>query len=290
MVIACSRVAHEYQLDGSTNGPWDCGRVTAGRLIAHGSRGLYTPETEAVGRRMENPRGTSTVMQRKKAVESYDNEMKRKGYKPLKYTVAGTFSATHLIVKGAGKDMLLNGIKRGEMADVTIHYGTLRATAPSYITKTTSFNGFHSVAAGGKNGWKKVDGVIWVRVLDPIAKRTRWWKFQWLWKSADGTWSTKGGRGWVGGLTKCSPKIPAKAPEPPTAEELELIALRDKVAELEIALGDAQDVIEEMQPLAPALPADLQERVIELAKEITAYEPPDTGQKPKAGATEKELA
>lgn len=286
----CSRVRHEYQLDGSVNGPWDCGRAGAVTLVDHGSRGIYRPSTERIGVRMGDTKGVSNVLSRQKGVQSYDQEMKRKGYRPLKYKLAGKYQANGWILSGAGKMMLLHGIKRGEMADVTINYDVLRKAAPAYITSTTGFKGMHTVTAGGKRGYKKKGGAVWVRVLDPIAKRSRWWKFSWLWKAADGTWSSKGSRGWVGGLVKCAEKLskpPSTVVPDPDPCEAEVIALRDRSAELETTLGDAQDIIESLE--GRRIPNAIKADIALLAAEIKSYvEPPDTGQKPKVGAKEIE--
>jgi len=259
--------------------------VTAGNLVRHGSRGIYSPSTEQIGRRMSNPTGTSNVADIRKAVNSYDKEMKRKGYKPLHYRPFGRFNSDYTrIYAGAGRQALLGAIKREEAVHVVVTYAQLRQ-ASKWYARWTAFQGGHSFTVGGKRGWKKKKNRVYVRLNDSIAKRIQWIPFSVLWQAADGAWSKRGGRGWVGGSVKCAAKLPVPPgqtePAPDPVEEA-LVEARARVGELETSLAEAQDLIEALK--GRRLPAAIKADLAELAAEIASYvEPADVGQVPQDG-------
>jgi len=248
--MSCRRVPLERQLDGSANQAYDCARATASMLVRHGSHGLIRPSTEEIGRRMNNPTGVSNVADVERAVESYDAEMKRKGYEPLKYMRAGRWAAG-LALSGGSTDNLRALVQQD---DKLIHVVVDYSRVPDRY-RASSFQGLHAIAVGGKAGSRVSMGHLEVRVLDPLAdgrspgtpNGPQWWSFGTLWKVIDGAWSSRGSSGWQGGWVHCAKALASPDPDPvpepdPCAERIE--ELEDLLADVvDWADGDAVERI-----------------------------------------------
>jgi hypothetical protein len=282
------------QFDASRYESRNCGVSVTRSMIHFGSRAIYLPGPTQTRKRMGNEKGWTTPLDMKRAVDSYDTEMLRQGFEPLRYKLAGTWSG-EWIIKGSARSSLLARVKRLEMVAVVVDYGTVNATRPA-LSGSPTFWGRHMVWIGGgtkKNpGWRKRGGRIEVRYSDSTwgrpgapTKAPKWVPFAWVWKIADGAWSSRGGSGWVGGSVACAGRLsePPEPPEPEPCADLQ-DQLDAALAELQLAeeqLEEARVLIEALK--VKRLPRELIDRLVALAAEIDAAYVPTGSDAPAEG-------
>jgi hypothetical protein len=249
------------QFDGHALAARNCGVSVTRSLVDFGSRGRIKPSAAGIRKRIGHDRWT-TPGDVKKAVASYDDAMKRKGVKPLRYKRAGTLLAG-LYTRGASREGLISRVRRLEMVHVVVDYGRVNDSRPA-LSGSPTFRDGHAIWIGGgtpsRPGFRYRSGKLEVRYSDPTWGRTgapkatlRWVPFSGVWGIADGAWSSRGGRGWVGGSVACSPLLKT-APPGPTPED----PCEDVVAELEARLdateeelAAAQDLLDELRTRIP---------------------------------------
>jgi hypothetical protein len=254
--------------------------------VHFGSRGRISPTAAEIRKRIGHDNWT-TPSDIEKAVESYDAELKRRGMKPLQYKLAGVLTSSGLYASGASRQSLIARIKRLEMVHIAIDYGRVNDTMPA-LSGSPTFREGHSIWVGGgtpkRPGWRERKGKLEVRYSDSTWGRAgapkatpKWVPFAWVWSIADGAWSSRGGRGWVGGSVACSPLLP-KPPKPPKPEPDPEDPCEDIVADLEARLDAAEEELAEVQALVDDLRAripdeELLERLREVRDDIDALIP-----------------
>lgn len=251
----------------------DCGVAVAADLIRFGMHGLVKPSAGQVRKRMGNLTGWTTPLDVKRAVESYDREARRRGYKPLRYKLGGTWS-NGLIVKGASRAGLIARVKRNEMVHLVVDYAVTNDRFP-WLSGSTGFRSRHAIWIGAGNkrtpGYRYRKGRLQVRFADPTwgrpgtpSKPPKWVDFATVWAMADGAWSDRGGRGWVGGSVACSPLLPKPAPPEPPEDPCEDVRteLEERVEQLEEQLAEAQAIVDELRARIP------DEEVLALLREL----------------------
>lgn len=269
------------QFDGS---PWqarNCGVSVARSLIHFGSRGLYLPDAGTTRARMNNLTEWTTPLDVQRAVESYDGELRRHGFRPLRYRMAGTMRGDYYLA-GADRATLLRRVQRLEMVHVVVDYATVNDDFGA-LSGSSGFRGRHAIWIGAGTarapGWRKRGGRIEVRYADPTWGRAgapkrapQWVPFWKVWKMADGAWSSRGGRGWVGGSVACAQPLPTPEPPPPPDPcddcRTALDAALESIGVLEEQLAEAQALIEALK--GKRLPRDLIDRLVALSAEIDA--------------------
>jgi len=278
-MAACVRGRTYPQFDGHALAARNCAISIARSMVNFGSHGLISPSAEVIRKRMGGITRWATPRDVKKAVESYDREMRRRGLKPLRYKMAGRMSGD-LYTSGASRASLESRIKRLEMVHVVVDYGRVNDTKPA-LSGSTGFRSRHAIWVGGgtkkRPGWRTRGGVLEVRYSDPTWGRAgapkampQWVPLAWVWSIADGAWSSRGGSGWVGGSIACSPKLtkpPAPAPDPdPDPCEAIVADLQDRLDATEEELAEAQVLIDEL--LARVPDAAMLERLRQLRDDI----------------------
>ena len=145
----------ERQLDGSETASSDCGPSVAVMEVAYQTGGTIRPTTEQIRRRMDKPTGWTNTLDRKKAIESYDEEAHKVGYRALRYRVE----------TGAPLALLWELQARGRPVGATIDYGVVAEQRPDLWASRT-FRGGHII-------WLRrgllIDGRKMVKVFDPLA-------------------------------------------------------------------------------------------------------------------------
>ena len=279
-----SRINSQFRPAVATS-PRDCGVSTTEEQIRHGTGGALVLGPAAVRARMDNRSSWTTPLHTRRAVNSIDNEARRHGLEPLRYHLAGRESGGYFLA-GASKQSLINRCKRGELLDVVIDYRKLNQLYPG-LSGSPLFNGRHRINIGGYAG-KKADGSrklgirmrngAWeVQWMDPTWNRPgtpkgpRFVRLSKLWRVADGAWSDRGGRGWVGGSV--SPAV--ALPKPPPPEE-PIDPCADAVAELEAERDDAVAALIEAEELILALrviPARVRDQLTTIRDELAVLAP-----------------
>ena len=257
----CVRGRTFPQFDGHLLAARNCGVAIAISLVHFGSRGRVTPSSSAIRTRMGGITRWTRPSDVKKAVESYDVEMKRRGMAPLRYRMAGTL-ANGLYTSGAGRASLVARIKRREMVHVVVGYDRVNDSRPA-LSGSPTFRGDHAIWVGGgtkaRPGYRYRQGVLEVRYSDPTWGRTgtpkatpKWVPLSWVWSIADGAWSSRGGRGWVGGSVACSPLLTKPKPDPtPDPCEVIVTALQARLDTTEEELAAAEALLEELRSQIP---------------------------------------
>ena len=295
--VRLPRIISQFRRGVVTSGR-DCG-VSAGRsMVGYGSRGIFSPSAAEFRKRMGNTAGWTNPLEVRKGVNSYDKEMRRHGLKPLRYVLAGTW-ADGLIRAGASRRSLVSRLKRGEMIHLVVDYGRWNERMPK-LSGSPGFSGLHSVWIGGdgvdakgrkRKGWKQKRNVILARVGDSTWNRKgtpkgpQFARLSDIWYTADGVWSSRGGRGWVGGSVRPAEylRVEPPKPEPQPCQPVldELSALEDRydaaLEELDIkdtALSDAKAMIAALEEkrLPRALLEQMQGLVDELDVALAAAE------------------
>lgn len=280
----CVRGRNFPQFDGHALASRNCAVSVARAQVHFGLHGLVTPTAGEIRKRM----GTSawaTPSDVKRAVESYDSEAKKRGYRPLRYKMAGTL-ANGLYTSGASRAGLVARIKRLEMVHIVVDYAVVNDRFPA-LSGSSGFRSRHAIWVGGgtkaKPGWRLRAGKLEVRLADSTwgragtpAAAPRWVPLSAVWAMADGAWSSRGGTGWVGGSVACAPPLAKPQPEPEPEPvvclpESELADLHEQLAEAQEQLGQARALIEELQ--TRRLPRELVDRLLQVAAEIDAAVP-----------------
>ena len=291
MTRRCVRGRNFPQFDGTALQARNCA-VSVGRALVHfGSRGKYAPSAPVMRKRAGGTNAWWTPSDVKMAVESYDAEMRKIGYKPLRYKMAGSMSG-NLYTSGASRTNLIARVKRLEMVHVVTDYAITNDQFPA-LSGSSGFRSRHAIWIGGgtkgKPGWRKRGGVLEVRIADSTWGRAgapkaapKWVRFSKVWKMADGAWSTRGGRGWVGGSVACAAPLKTKPPvEPPDpCEDVkeQAAALAERLEEAQEQLVEAQELIEVLRD--KRLPRALVDRLVALTDEIDAATPVIPGSDP----------
>lgn len=247
----------ERQLDGSANQSTDCGRAVTVMLVDFASKGRVRPSTEQIGRRMDRRTGPSNSGNQKQAVESYDNEMRLFYMRPLSYTRK----------RGADWENATNALDQGAMLSIDVDYSVFNNQYSGKYSCSRSFNGLHSIAIWGR---KRINGTVMTRLYDPLAdgrykgcwNGPRWVPLSLIRKATAKVW----GRGnYGGGIVRYTKRVPRaeevalrekfesqkgrvlELAEENAAMREELALGRGDLADLQFALAESRDSIEELK-------------------------------------------